>query len=128
MKLGFVCGAFDLLHAGHVHLLKECKRKCDYLIVGLHIDPSIERDTKNKPIESIVERVIKLKACRFVSSIVPYEKEADLAIIFKFYNIDVRFLGSDYLQNDKPITDETAVPIEYIDSLPIHTAEIREKL
>jgi len=128
MKIGFVAGAFDLLHAGHIHLLKQCKQQCDYLIVGLHADPSVERKDKNKPIESLLERKIKLNACRYVDLIVIYETEADLSILFKYFNLDVRFLGSDYIVDGKNITDEDAVPIEYIDSLPIHTAELRERI
>lgn len=131
MKIGFVAGAFDLLHAGHIHLFKQAKLQCDYLIVGLHVDPSGERDTKNKPVESVLERQIKLRSNTFVDKVVVYEKEEDLLKIFKYYEIDVRFLGSDYLprkSDSKLITEEEAVPIEYIDSLPIHSSEIREKL
>src|SRR3990167_444944 len=126
MKIGFIAGAFDLLHVGHVHLLKQCKMQCELLIVGLHVDPSVERKGKNKPIESVLEREIKLDACRFVDKIIVYETEEDLSIIFKYYRINVRFLGSDYLEDILPITDKDAVPIEYIHSLPIHSSEIRE--
>lgn len=128
MRVGFVCGAFDLLHAGHIHLLKQCRQRCDMLIVGLHVDPSVERDYKNKPIESILERQIKLKACRAVDQVIVYETEEDLSLIFKFYKIDVRFLGSDYAESDKPITDPDALPIEIVESLPIHTTDIRERI
>ncbi len=128
MKVGFVCGAFDLLHAGHVHFLKECKKDCDYLIVGLQVDPSKERREKNKPVESILERKIKLNACKYVDKIVIYETESDLELIFKYFDIDIRFLGSDYRDTGKPITNENALPIIYIDSLPIHTSDIRKRL
>ena len=127
MKVGFVAGAFDLLHAGHIHLLKQCKKQCDYLIVGLHVDPSIEREDKNKPIESVLEREIKLNACKYVDFTVVYEKETDLSVIFKYFKIDVRFLGSDYVDG-KQITDPDAVPIEFIESMPIHTSDIRERV
>lgn len=130
MKIGFVAGAFDLLHAGHIHLLKQARKKCDYLIVGLHADPSIERKEKNKPVETLLERQIKLNACRYVDLTVIYEKENDLEHIFKYFKIDVRFLGSDYQskENPKAITASNVIPIVYIDSLPIHTTSIRERM
>lgn len=128
MKTGIVTGAFDLLHAGHIHFLRECRSKCEKLIVALHIDPSIERSEKNKPIESLLEREIKLLGCKYVDGIVVYEKENDLPILFQYCKIDVRFLGSEYKDGNKPITDPKAVPIEYIDSLPIHTSDLRKRL
>lgn len=130
MKVGFVAGAFDLLHAGHIHLLKQARKQCDYLIVGLHVNPKFERVEKNTPIESILERQIKLNACKYVDLTVIYETEADLSLIFNYFKIDVRFLGSDYQDILKPkdITDKNAVPIEYIDSLPVHTSDIRKKI
>lgn len=128
MRTGFVAGSFDLLHAGHIHLLKQCRKRCDRLIVGLHADPSLERHDKNKPIECILEREIKLNACKYVDLTVVYEGEADLSLMFKYFKIDVRFLGSDYKENIKPITDPDALPIEYIDSLPIHTSDLRERM
>jgi len=131
-KVGFICGAFDLLHAGHIHLLKQAKKKCDFLIVGLHVDPSIERPEKNKPIESVLERQIKLNGTRYVDLTVVYETEADIELMLQYFKIDVRFLGSDYQKinpiNPPRITSENLVPIEYIESLPIHTAEIRERI
>jgi len=128
MKTGIIVGSFDLLHAGHIHLLKQCKKHCDYLIVGLDVDPHIERESKNKPVESLLERQIKLNACKYVDQIVAYEKEEDLSVMFKYLKIDVRFLGSDYVDNLKPITFKEAIPIKYINSIDIHTSDIRRRI
>lgn len=132
MKTGIVFGAFDLLHAGHIHLLKQAKKKCDYLIVGLHVDPSVERNEKNRPIESVFERTIRLKTNQYVDEIVVYETEQDLVNILRYFEPDVRFLGMDYAKvnfnNPPEITAENLVPIEYIDSLPIHTSNLRERI
>lgn len=131
MKTGFVAGAFDLLHAGHIYLLKQCKKKCDYLIVGLHVDPSEERKNKNKPVETLLERQIRLESCKYVDKWIIYETEDDLSLIFKYLKPNIRFLGTDYTTNlgdPKPITDKDAVPIEYIESLPIHTEGIRKRI
>lgn len=102
MKIGFTCSAFDLLHAGHILMLKEAKAQCDHLIVGLQTDPTIDRDTKNKPIQSVLERFIQLSAVKYVDEIVVYETENDLLQILKAYNIDVRILGEEY--ENKPFT------------------------
>jgi glycerol-3-phosphate cytidylyltransferase len=128
MRVGIVVGAFDLLHAGHIHLLKQCRKKCDKLIVAIHADPSVERDSKNKPIESVFEREVKLNACKYVDFTVVYEKEDDLPLIFQYFKINVRFLGSDYITGTKSITAESMIPIEYIESLPIHSSSIRERV
>ena len=126
MKTGIVTGSFDLLHAGHINLLKKARERCDYLIVALHVDPQIEWSEKNKPIESILERTIKLGNCKWVDEIFVYETEGDLSLLFKYIKPDIRFLGSD--TEGRVITDKDAVPIEYIDSLPIHTVDIRERI
>jgi glycerol-3-phosphate cytidylyltransferase len=96
MRVGFTCSCFDLLHAGHVLMLKEAKDQCDYLIVGLQTDPTIDRTTKNKPIQSVTERFIQLSAVKYVDEIVVYESEDDLLQILKAYNIDVRIIGEEY--------------------------------
>ncbi|MCR4324165.1 MAG: adenylyltransferase/cytidyltransferase family protein [Candidatus Curtissbacteria bacterium] len=124
---GFVCGSFDLLHAGHIHLLRECKKYCDELIVGLHVDPSYQKPYKNKPIETILERQLKLWGCRYVDRVIVYEKENELPFLAQIFNIDIRFLGSDYKNGDKKITD-MGIPIIYIDSLDIHTSGLRERV
>lgn len=96
MKKGFTCGAFDLLHAGHLIMLKEIKSQCDYLIVGLQTDPSIDRPTKHKPIETIEERLIRLKSCKYVDKIVVYDTELDLYNLLKEIKPDIRFIGADW--------------------------------
>ncbi|MBW7870260.1 MAG: adenylyltransferase/cytidyltransferase family protein [Flavobacteriia bacterium] len=100
MKVGITFSTFDLLHAGHIKMLEEAKRNCDYLIVGLQMDPSIDRPEKNKPTQSIVERYIQLKGCKFVDEIVPYVTEQDLEDILRSFKIDVRILGDEYKDRD----------------------------
>lgn len=95
-KVGITFSAFDLLHAGHVQMLKDAKRQCDFLIVGLQVDPSIERPQKNKPIQSVVERYIQLEGCAYVDKIIPYVMESDLEDILLSYEIDVRIIGEEY--------------------------------
>ena len=111
MIKGFTCGALDLLHAGHVMMLKECKAQCDFLIVGLQVDPSIDRPEKHKPIETIEERMIRLKGCRYVDKIVVYETELDLFYLLKETKPDVRFLGEDW--KGKEFTGDS-LPIKII--------------
>jgi glycerol-3-phosphate cytidylyltransferase len=97
MKVGFTCSAFDLLHAGHVQMLKDSKEECDYLIVGLQTDPTIDRPKeKKKPIQTLVERSIQLNAIKYVDEVIPYETEKDLEDIFQMYNISVRIIGEEY--------------------------------
>jgi glycerol-3-phosphate cytidylyltransferase len=96
MKVGITFSTFDLFHAGHVKMLEEAKRNCDYLIVGLQLDPSIDRPEKNAPSQSIIERYIQLKACIYVDEIVPYVREQDLEDILKSFKIDVRIIGDEY--------------------------------
>lgn len=100
MKIGITFSSFDLFHAGHVKMIEECKRNCDYLIVGLQTDPTLDRPNKNKPIQSVVERYIQLKACKFIDEIVPYSTELELMEILQSFAINVRFIGEDYLDKD----------------------------
>ena len=96
-KIGITFSTFDLLHAGHIAMLAEAKSHCDYLICGLQTDPTIDRpETKNKPIQSIVERQIQLSACRFVDEIVVYSTEQDLVDLILTLPLDVRILGVEY--------------------------------
>ena len=103
MKIGFTCSSFDLLHAGHVQMLREAKEQCDYLIVGLQMDPAVDRPKeKNQPIQTIVERYSQLKAVSYVDEIIPYSTEQDLEDILELYTINVRILGGEY--RDKEFT------------------------
>tara|TARA_B110000003_G_scaffold245459_1_gene255257 strand:- start:1163 stop:1567 length:405 start_codon:yes stop_codon:yes gene_type:complete len=96
MRVGITFSAFDLLHAGHVMMLKEAKKQCDYLIVGLQLDPSLDRPKKNKPSQSIVERYIQIKGSKYVDEIIPYVKEQDVQDILRSFKIDVRIIGEEY--------------------------------
>ena len=100
MIIGFTASAFDLLHSGHIMMLREAKQQCDYLICGLQIDPSIDRPDKNKPIQTIVERHTQLAAVRYVDEIIPYLREEDLEDILEMYPINVRILGEEYKDKD----------------------------
>lgn len=100
MKVGFTCSAFDLLHAGHIQMLREAKEQCDYLICGLQIDPSLDRAEKNAPIQTVVERYTQLKAVSYVDEIIPYLTENDLCDILAMYHIDTRILGDEYKEKD----------------------------
>jgi glycerol-3-phosphate cytidylyltransferase len=100
VKIGFTCSAFDLLHAGHVAMLREAKDHCDYLICGLQVDPTLDRPTKNKPVQTVVERHAQLAAVRYVDEVIPYVTEADLEDILAMYPINVRILGEEYRDKD----------------------------
>lgn len=101
-KIGITCSSFDLFHAGHVKMLEEAKQHCDFLIVALQTDPTIDRPEKNKPKQSIVERYIQVEACKHVDQIVPYTTEKDLEDIFLSFRLDVRIIGEEY--KDKHFT------------------------
>lgn len=100
-RIGITFSTFDLLHAGHIAMLSEAKNHCDYLIAGLQTDPTIDRpDTKNKPIQSVVERQIQLAACRYVDEVVVYQTEEDLIDLLLILPLDVRILGVEYEGKD----------------------------
>ena len=116
MKVGITFSTFDLFHAGHVKMLEEAKRNCDYLIVGLQLDPSIDRPEKNAPSQSIIERYIQLKACIYVDEIVPYVREQDLEDILKSFKIDVRIIGEEYKEKQytgRAYCEEKGIEIYY---------------
>ncbi len=110
--VGFTCSTFDLFHAGHVVMLQESKSLCDYLVVGLLTDPTIDRpDTKNKPVQSVMERYLQLAACKYVDEIIPFGSEQDLVDLILTINPDIRIVGEEYKG-----TDHTGVglcPIHY---------------
>lgn len=113
-KVGFTASTFDLFHAGHVVMLQEAKTKCDYLIVAIQIDPTIDRpDVKNKPIQSIVERQLQVKACKYVDEVIVYSTEKDLEDILKTLPIDIRILGVEY--KDKQFTGKDICLIRNIE-------------
>lgn len=94
--IGITFSSFDLFHSGHVAMLKEAKSKCDYLMVGLQTDPTIDRPEKNKPIQSVFERYVQLEGCKYIDEVIPYATEQDLIDILLTYKIDVRFIGEEY--------------------------------
>ena len=115
-NIGFTCSTFDLLHAGHVVMLEEAKRHCDYLIVGLQIDPTLDRDHKNAPIQSIVERQIQLSAIKYVDEIVIYNTEADLEDLLLTLPINVKVMGEEYKGKDftgKQICKDRGIKLIY---------------
>lgn len=101
MIIGFNCSSFDLFHAGHVTMLKVEKQMCDYLVVALQVDPTIDRPgIKNQPVQSTYERYVQLQACRYVDEILVYETESDLLNLLKTQKINIRFLGDEYKDRD----------------------------
>jgi glycerol-3-phosphate cytidylyltransferase len=95
-RIGLTCSTFDLFHSGHVIMLEEAKRQCDYLIAAIQVDPTLDRQTKNKPVQSIIERQIQVSACKHVDEIIVYSTEKELEDIFMALPIDVRILGEEY--------------------------------
>ena len=128
MKIGFTCSTFDLFHAGHVMMLREAKEQCDYLIVGLQTDPTIDRATKNKPVQGVFERFVQLNACVHVDEIIPYSSEKELRDILLSFKIDVRILGEEY--EGKEFTGHD-IPMEFYFNKRRHsfsTSELRQRV
>lgn len=114
--IGITCSTFDLLHAGHIIMLEECKKHCDYLICALQVDPTIDRPEKNKPIQSLVERYIQLDAVKYVDKIIPYSTEEELDTIFSSLDLDVRIIGEEYKEKEftaKRICQKRGIRIIY---------------
>jgi glycerol-3-phosphate cytidylyltransferase len=128
MRTGFTCSTFDLFHAGHIIMLKEAKEQCDYLIVGLQTDPTIDRPHKNKPVQSVFERFVQLNACVFVNEVIVYATEKELRDILLSFPIDVRILGEEY--QGKEFTGHD-IPMEYYFNQRKHsfsTTELRQRV
>lgn len=102
MKIGFTASSFDLLHSGHISMLREAKTQCDYLICGLQVNPQIDRPEKNEPIQTLVERYTQLKSVKYVDEIIPYVSENDIIDILQMYPINIRIIGEEY--RDKEFT------------------------
>ena len=128
MITGFTCGAFDLLHAGHALMLKECKEYCDYLIVGLQKDPSVDRKNKNKPVQDYKERDIMVKSIRWIDKVTYYDTEDDLYNLLKDLNPDIRVVGADW--KGKEFTGHD-LPIKVVFNSRDHgysTSSLRERV
>lgn len=130
--VGFTCGAFDLLHPGHLFFLESCKDQCDHLVVGLHTDPKTDRSLKNSPVQTMYERWCQLASTKWVDSIVPYDTERDLENLLGTLRIDVRFLGWDYQDRKftgERICNDLGIRIEYIHrSHSWSSSELRSRL
>jgi len=100
MKVGITFSTFDLLHAGHIAMLREAKKHCDYLIVGLQTDPTIDRPEKNKPVQTLVERFVQISAVKYVDELICYETEQDVVDILSMYDIDIKIMGQEYREKD----------------------------
>jgi glycerol-3-phosphate cytidylyltransferase len=130
--IGFTCGAFDLFHAGHNIMLRDCKASCDKLIIGLQTDPSIDRANKSKPVQTIYERYTQLKNCRWVDEIIPYDTEADLLNLISTTPLDVRFLGEDYVGETftgQELCEKMRIRITYLPRKhTFSSTELRERI
>jgi glycerol-3-phosphate cytidylyltransferase len=131
--IGFTCSTFDLLHAGHITMLKEAKSQCEYLICGLQTDPTIDRpNSKNKPIQTLVERWIQLEAVKYVDKIVVYQTEKDLEDLLLTLNMNVRIVGEEYRNTNftgKDICEQRGIELYYNKrEHSFSTTELRERI
>jgi glycerol-3-phosphate cytidylyltransferase len=131
--VGFTCSTFDLLHAGHILMLAEAKSVCQSIIVGLQLDPSIDRpENKNKPVQSIVERYVQLSAVKFVDEIIVYQNEKDLEDLLMFLPITIRIIGEEYRDKNftgKEICEQRGIRIFYNDRKhSFSTTELRKRI
>jgi glycerol-3-phosphate cytidylyltransferase len=128
MEVGITAGSFDLFHAGHVLMLKDAKDQCDYLIVALQTDPTIDRKEKNKPIQTMYERFVQLDACKYVDKIIPYETEDDLYTLIMNTDVDIRIIGNEY-RNEDFTAREVGLEIYYnARNHQWSTTELRERI
>ena len=130
--VGITFSTFDLLHAGHILMLEEASAQCDYLVVGLQSDPTVDRPEKNKPIQSLYERYLQLKGCRWVDEIIPYTTEEEVRLILESRKFDVRIIGEDYKDKDftgKDICEQRGIRI-YYNSRQHHlsSSELRKRI
>ena len=125
-KIGFVAGVFDFVHSEHCILFEQCKRYCDYLIVGLQTDPHIDRPEKNKPVMSVEERIIMLRANRYVDAVIVYEKESELIVLEKWLPVDFRFRGIDHKGEPHYFTKGEFIDI--IGDNSIHSSDIKKRI
>lgn len=131
-EVGITFSTFDLLHAGHILMLEEASSQCDYLVVGLQSDPTVDRPEKNKPIQSLYERYLQLKGCRWVDEIIPYTTEEEVRLILESRKFDVRIIGEDYKDKDftgKDICEQRSIRI-YYNSRQHHlsSSELRKRI
>jgi len=132
MNVGITFSTFDLLHAGHIMMLEEAKTQCDWLVIALQSDPTVDRPDKNKPIQTMYERYIQLKGCKYVDEIVPYTTEEEVRLILESRQFDVRIIGEDYKNKDftgKDICDERGIRV-YYNSRQHHlsSSELRKRI
>ena len=131
-KTGITASAFDLLHAGHILMLQEAKTVCDHLVVALQTDPTIDRPSKNKPIQTIEERFVQLSGCKYVDDIITYNTEAELEAIFRNLDVDVRIIGEEYKTKEftaKDICNERGIEIYYNSRKHSYsTTELRKRI
>ena len=116
MNTGITFSSFDLFHSGHVAMLKEARQNCDFLIVGVQTDPTIDRPEKNQPIQSVFERYVQLEGCKYIDEIIPYATEQDLLDILLTYDVNKRFIGEEYRTKDftgKQLCVDKSIEIYY---------------
>jgi glycerol-3-phosphate cytidylyltransferase len=127
-KVGLTASTFDLFHSGHIVMLKEAKSLCDYLVVGLLVDPTADRpDSKNKPVQSVFERYVQVSSCKYVDEVIPFESEQDLIDMILTINPDIRIVGEEY--KDKEHTGKGLCNIHYNKRRhSFSTSELRERV
>jgi glycerol-3-phosphate cytidylyltransferase len=132
MNTGITFSSFDLFHSGHVAMLKEAKANCDFLIVGLQTDPTIDRPEKNKPIQSVFERYVQLEGCKYIDQIIPYATEQDIIDILLTYQINTRFIGEEYRSKEytgKELCVDKGIEIYYNKRQhSFSTSELRKRI
>ena len=132
MNTGITFSSFDLFHSGHVAMLKEARQNCDYLIVGVQTDPTIDRPEKNQPIQSVFERYVQLEGCKYVDQIIPYATEQDLIDILLTYQICTRFIGEEYRTKEytgKQLCIDNGIEIYYNKRQhSFSTSELRKRI